>query len=66
MKLPTISPITKTQWISVAKNAVIAGVSAFAVSLQASGDVSKPVLISAAVAFVTAAVKTIEKAFTTN
>lgn len=63
MKL-ALSPITKSQVISIVKNAVIAGVSAFAVALQASGDVSKPALIAAATAFVTAVVKTVEKAFT--
>ena len=59
-----VSKITKEQVVSIVKNSVIAGVSAFAVSLQASGDVSKPALIAGLTAFVTACLKTVEKAFT--
>lgn len=59
-----LSPITKAQAISIVKNAAIAGLSAFAVSIQLSNDVSKPAVVSAAVAAIAAVVKTVEKAFT--
>lgn len=59
-----ISTITKDQWVSIAKNSVIAGLAAFATSLQMSNDVSQPALVSAGVAGVTAIIKVIEKAFT--
>lgn len=59
----TLSPITKEQVISIVKNSVIAGLAAFAVSLQQSGDVTKPALIAGLTAAVTAIVKTVEKAF---
>lgn len=58
-----ISPITKSQWVSVVKNAVIAGVAAFAVALQASGEVSRTAVYSAIVAGVTAVIKIVEKSF---
>lgn len=59
-----ITPITKDQWVSVVKNAVVAGVSTFVVALQASGDVSRTAFYSAAVAAVAAAIKVVEKSFT--
>jgi len=59
-----LSPITKTQVISIVKNSVIAGLAAFAVALQQSGDVTKPALVAALTAGLTAIVKTVEKAFT--
>jgi len=59
-----ISPISKQQWISIIKNSVIAGLAAFATSLQFSNDISKPAVITASVAALTAIAKTIEKAFT--
>jgi hypothetical protein len=59
-----ISNLDKAQWISVVKNAVIAGVAAFAVSLQLSGDINNQTLVVAAVAGATAAIKFVEKLFT--
>lgn len=64
MTLPTVSRITRQQVVSIVKNAVIAGLAAFAVALQQSGDVSKPALIAGLTAAVTAIVKVVEKAFT--
>lgn len=60
MKLSTIS---REQWVSVVKNAVIAGVAAFGVALQASGEVSRTAVYSAIVAGVTAVIKIVEKSF---
>lgn len=59
-----LSPITKIQVVSIVKNSVIAGLAAFAVALQQSGDVTKPALVAALTAAVTVIVKTIEKSFT--
>lgn len=58
-----ITPLTRNQWISVVKNAIIAGVAAFGVALQASGEVSRTAVYSAIVAGVAAAIKIVEKAF---
>jgi hypothetical protein len=58
-----LSPITGRQWVSIVKNALLAGASAFVVAVQSSG-ISKPALAAAAVAGVTAALKFVEKAFT--
>lgn len=58
-----ITPLTRNQWISVVKNAIIAGVAAFGVALQASGEVSRTAVYSAIVASVAAAIKIVEKAF---
>lgn len=59
----SISVISKEQWVSVVKNAVFAGVAAFAVAFQASGEVSKTAFYSAVVAGVTAVIKIVEKTF---
>lgn len=59
----SISPITKEQWISVVKNAVIAGLVSFAYTLQVSG-LTKPGIVSAGIAAGVAIVKVIEKLFT--
>lgn len=60
----SISVITKEQWVSVVKNAIIAGVATFGVALQASGEVSRTAVYSAIVAGVAAVIKIVEKAFT--
>lgn len=60
----SLSVITKEQWVSVVKNAIIAGVAAFGVAFQANGDVSRTAFYSAVVAGVTAVIKVVEKAFT--
>ena len=64
MSLPRLSKITKSQWVSVLKNSLIAGLVAFGVSLQLSGDVTKPALVTALIAAGVAVVKVVEKAFT--
>lgn len=58
-----ITPLTRNQWISVVKNAIIAGVAAFGVALQASGEVSRTAVYSAIVAGAAAVIKIVEKAF---
>ncbi len=61
----TVSPLTRSQWVSVAKNALFAGLSAFAVAIQVQG-LTRPGLEAAAVAGVTAALKVVEKLFSTE
>jgi len=58
------SKITKTQLISIVKNSLIAGISAFAVGLELRGDISKPALTAATISAVVAIIKTVEKTFT--
>ncbi len=59
-----MSLITRAQWVSVIKNALIAGAAAFVAALQINPNADKAVLIAALSAAVAAAVKVIEKAFT--
>ena len=60
-----LSPITKGQWISVAKNAIIAGLASFLIVWQSqSNPFGKDALVAGGIALVTAIIKTIEKAFT--
>lgn len=60
----SITPISKDQWVSVVKNAIIAGAAAFVTALQATGDVSRTALYSACATAVAAAIKVVEKSFT--
>ena len=59
-----LSPITKEQWVSVVKNAIIAGVASLGAALQQSGDLNKATLTAAIVAAGAAIIKVVEKAFT--
>lgn len=59
-----LSPITKEQWISVAKNSILAGLAAFFVALQASGTLDKKAYLAAATAAGMAIFKVVEKSFT--
>ena len=60
-----MTPITKDQWKSVARNAVFAGVSAFVIFLSTSADpFSKTALKAGAVLALTTAIKIVEKLFT--
>ena len=59
-----ISPITKDQWISVVKNALIAGVTAFLATVQVVG-VNKSGAVAGLSAALAAIVKIVEKALTT-
>ena len=56
-----ISTPTKAQWLSVFRNTVLAFVSAFAIALSTSTELSAAVLKAAAVAGLMAAGKVIEK-----
>jgi len=60
----SITALTKDQWISVVKNAVIAGAVAFLLSLQYSPSLDKDSLYSATIAAGVAIVKIVEKLFT--
>ena len=60
----SVSNLSKDQWVSVVKNAVIAGVVAFCTVVGASGNINQDVLSSAAVAAGVAAVKIVEKLLT--
>ena len=59
-----ISLPTKAQWLSVLRNTVLAFVSAFAITLSTSTELSTAVLKAAAVAGLMASVKVIEKIVT--
>ena len=60
----SISPVTKAQWIKVAKALGYSFVSAFAVSLVASNSLTKSALTGALVAGVNAVLVTIKQLFT--
>jgi len=61
----SISPITKDQWKSVVKNALIAGASTFVTLWAATNfSLSKATLIGCAGTAIAAAVKVVEKLFT--
>ena len=61
----SVSKLNKAQWISVVKNALIAGGSAFlGVWQQSNYSLSKVVVVAGITAAVAAVVKFIEKAFT--
>jgi hypothetical protein len=61
-----MTPITKSQWKSVALNTVFAFIAAFLPILAASENLDKAALVGAATAGVMAALKVIEKAFKTE
>lgn len=67
MKLPSVSPVTKEQYIKVVKAALYAFASTFIATLLASPDVShieQRTIISAAVAGVNAVLVLVKQAFT--
>lgn len=67
MKLPSVSPVTKEQYIKVVKAALYAFASTFIATLLASPDLSQieqRTIISAAVAGVNAVLVLIKQAFT--
>ena len=57
------SKLTRRQIISVIKNSVIAGLSAFLVVIEMRGEISKPALTAATISAVVAIVKIVEKTF---
>lgn len=59
-----LSVITKSQWISVVRNALFAFVASFGALLATPDHINKQLLISAAAAGFMAALKIIEKALT--
>ena len=60
----SITPITKEQWVKVAKALAYAFVSAFVVALGASGELSKSAIAAAAVAGVNAVLVACKQLFT--
>lgn len=60
----SISPVTKEQWVKVAKAAVYSFVSAFIVAFAASDEISKASLAAAAIAGVNAVLVTLKQLFT--
>jgi len=60
----TPSPLTKGQWVSVVKNALLAGVAVFVTTLQAQGAVDKKALFAAGTAAVMAMFKLVEGLYT--
>ena len=62
MKDLTLSPLTKTQWYSVARNTLFAGLAGFVTAWQASGYATdKSVLVACATAGLMAILKVVEK-----
>jgi hypothetical protein len=58
----TLSPLTRAQWVSVLKNALISGLAAFVTAWSASNySTDKSVLVASATAGLTAIIKVIEK-----
>ena len=61
-----MTPLTKSQWKSVALNTLFAFIAAFVPVLAASENLDKAALVGAATAGVMAGLKVIEKAFKTE
>lgn len=58
------TPITKDQWVSVAKNSLFAFLSVFIVTLQVQGTLDKKAFLAAASAAGMAVLKIVEKSLT--
>ena len=59
-----ISKPTKAQVVSIIKNTVIAGLSAFLIVIESRGSIDKSALTAAGIAGMVAIIKTIEKLLT--
>ena len=59
-----LTPLTKAQWISVARNSLFAFIATFVTIVSASGNFDGSTLVAAATAGVMAVLKIVEKALT--